>query len=294
MGGLQFVNQVSTSRLKVGDDLDSCTFEIQVSQEFMLEGRKVMLIDTPGFDDSNKSDTDVLKMIAAFLGESYVRTKVSSRARLTEVLLRYSAGVKLAGVIYVHRISDDRFGGLAAKNFRMFRQLCGEKTLKNVIIMTNMWGRVTPQQGAAREQQLRESYFKEAIKKGAQMCRHTNTPESAREILRKILCNKPVVLQIQHELVDLHKDIGQTGAGAELNREIWELVQKHQREMRELKENMWKAMKERDEEYRQELEEEKRKADEEMWKLRRDWTEMQGTLEDLRKELKGYLRCTII
>ena len=67
---LQFVNQVSTSRLKVGDNLESCTSEIQVSEEFMLEGRRVMLIDTPGFDDTNKSDTDILKMIGTFLGES--------------------------------------------------------------------------------------------------------------------------------------------------------------------------------------------------------------------------------
>ena len=29
---------------------------------------------------------------------------------------RYSAGAKLSGVIYVHRISDDKFGGLAVKN----------------------------------------------------------------------------------------------------------------------------------------------------------------------------------
>jgi hypothetical protein len=66
--------------------------------------------------------------------------------RLTE-MFRYSAGVKLAGVIYVHRISDDKFGNLAVRNFRMFRELCGDKTLKNVILMTNMWGRVTRQVG---------------------------------------------------------------------------------------------------------------------------------------------------
>ena len=58
--------------------------------------------------------------------------------------------------MYIHKISEDRFTGVNGKNFRMFRELCGEKTLKNVILMTNMWGRVTPQQGAAREQQLKD------------------------------------------------------------------------------------------------------------------------------------------
>jgi len=64
------VNQASGSCLAVGDDLDSCTSSIQVTEEFVLDGRRVVLIDTPGFDDTCKSDTDVLKSIAAFLGES--------------------------------------------------------------------------------------------------------------------------------------------------------------------------------------------------------------------------------
>ena len=66
----QFVNQASGSYLTVGNELDSCTSAIQESEEFILDGRRVVLVDTPGFDDTHKSDTDVLKTIAAFLGES--------------------------------------------------------------------------------------------------------------------------------------------------------------------------------------------------------------------------------
>jgi len=98
-------------------------------------------------------------------------------------MFRYSAGAKLAGVIYVHRISDTTFTNIAGNNFRTFRKVCGDGTLKNVVLMTNMWGQVTPQQGADREQQLRDKYFKAAIEKGAQLYRHTNSPESARMIL---------------------------------------------------------------------------------------------------------------
>ena len=64
------MNQASGSHLKVGEDLESCTSEIQESGEFILDGQRVVLIDTPGFDDTNKSDTDVFRSIAAFLGES--------------------------------------------------------------------------------------------------------------------------------------------------------------------------------------------------------------------------------
>jgi hypothetical protein len=43
---------------------------VQIAGAFYLDGRRVVLIDTPGFDDTSKSDTDVLKLIAAFLETS--------------------------------------------------------------------------------------------------------------------------------------------------------------------------------------------------------------------------------
>ena len=281
------MNQASGSYLRVGDDLRSCTSEIQESEEFILDGRRVVLIDTPGFDDTHKSDADALKYIAAYLGESYVRICVSPFFGTTErEIFRYSTGAKLAGVVYVHKISDTRFGGLAAKNFRMFRELCGEKTLKNVVLMTTMWGEVTPSIGANRERQLHGTYFKAAIEKGAQLRRHDNTAESAREILRTILKNQPVVLKIQHELIDEHKDIGQTGAGAELNREMREVVEKCQNEIRELEESMRKAMEEKDEQAREELEEERRRLQGEMEELRKDSDEIRSKFEAAQREME--------
>lgn len=47
--------------------LGSCTHEVKLADEFILDGKGVTLIDTPGFDDTSKSDADILKMIAAFL-----------------------------------------------------------------------------------------------------------------------------------------------------------------------------------------------------------------------------------
>jgi hypothetical protein len=50
----------------------SCTNAIQMAQPFQLDGRRVVLIDTPGFDDTNISDLEVLKMIAGFLATTLV------------------------------------------------------------------------------------------------------------------------------------------------------------------------------------------------------------------------------
>ena len=47
--------------------LKSCTAEVEVADEFILDGRRVFLIDTPGFDDTNASDAEILEKIAAFL-----------------------------------------------------------------------------------------------------------------------------------------------------------------------------------------------------------------------------------
>jgi GTPase Era involved in 16S rRNA processing len=54
----------SGSDLRVGGTLESCTSEVEVANEFTLDGRQVVLIDTPGFDDTDKSDTDILMLIA--------------------------------------------------------------------------------------------------------------------------------------------------------------------------------------------------------------------------------------
>ena len=69
-GSPQFINLVSGSNLRIATGLESCTVEVQLANEFILGGRTVTLIDTPGFDDTTKSDTDILKMIAGYLAAS--------------------------------------------------------------------------------------------------------------------------------------------------------------------------------------------------------------------------------
>ena len=158
--------------------------------------------------------------------------------------------------------------------------------MKNIVLMTNMWGRVTPQQGADREQQLKDDFFKAAIEKGAQLCRHTDTLESARAVLRMILEEQSAVLEIQRELIDEHKDIRQTGAGEELNREICMAVVKYGKDIRELEEEMKRAAEEGDEESREELEGEKRRLQREMEDLRKLMEEMKSMFEEAQREMK--------
>ncbi len=55
--------------MPVSSGLKSCTSKVELSEPFVLNGKKIRLIDTPGFDDSNRSDADVLGTITDFLAK---------------------------------------------------------------------------------------------------------------------------------------------------------------------------------------------------------------------------------
>ena len=154
----------------------------------------------------------------------------------------------------------------------MFRKLCGDNTLRNVVVVTNMWGEVSPQVGAAREAELmgEDIFFKPVLKRGGQIVRHNNTVASAENIIRRILDNHPLPLRIQVELVNEHKDISETSAGEELNRELSAQIRKHQGEIRILKEEMEQVMKEKDEGTRTVLEIETKRMQKEIERLKND------------------------
>ena len=185
-------------------------------------------------------------------------------------LISYEEESKLSGVIYIHRISDNRFGGLAGRNFDMFRKLCGDAALRNVVLVTNMWGEVSRDAGETREKELFSNFFKLALFKGARMDRHHNTVQSAHDIIRRVMVNRPVVLRIQRELVDECKNVVSTAAGEAVNRELNEQIRRRRAELKEVLEEMEQAKKEKDEETREELEEETKRLRERMEEITKD------------------------
>ena len=59
----------------VGDNLVSCTQEVRAfgCSHPDRSGRKVVLVDTPGFDDTERSDYDILNVIALWLEQTLAR-----------------------------------------------------------------------------------------------------------------------------------------------------------------------------------------------------------------------------
>ncbi|EMD41344.1 hypothetical protein CERSUDRAFT_89911 [Gelatoporia subvermispora B] len=238
-GKSTFINLVSGSSLAVGNTLDSCTTEIQESQVFELDGRRVKLIDTPGFDDSDRSDAEIFNQIAEFLSSMYRQ------------------GTILHGVLYLHRISDVRVGGVARRNFAMFQKICGEEAMTNVAIATTRWNEVDEMTGIRREMELRtkDIFFKPAVDGGAKLLRHDRDLASAQDIVRELLMKQPKPLLLQTEIVHQGKAPSDTAAGMELQRELREQMERQDRKMLELKEELEEANATHDAELREELEE---------------------------------------
>ena len=165
----------------------------------------------------------------------------------------------------MHRISDKRFGGIAGRNFKIFRELCGETSLKNVVLVTNMWDEASRDVGEAHERELASAFLKPALDQGAQMVRHHNTERSAHDVIRRIMNNHPVVLQIQREVVDEHKDVANTAAGEAINTELAEETKRHELALAVMREEVLRAFEDKHERARQVLEEEKRSLEAQMW-----------------------------
>ena len=69
-GKTSFVNLASGSNMTVGHGVDACTDVVERSLPFQLEGRQITLVDTPGFDDTTKSDAEILKIISEYLAKT--------------------------------------------------------------------------------------------------------------------------------------------------------------------------------------------------------------------------------
>jgi GTPase Era involved in 16S rRNA processing len=74
----------------VGHELQSCTTEIGVIKVHFLEKSDfdVVFVDTPGFDDTNKSDGEILEMIAQWLKATSVLFSLRRIALIWKIQLR--------------------------------------------------------------------------------------------------------------------------------------------------------------------------------------------------------------
>lgn len=226
-GKSSFISTLATQNYTkaVGHNLVSETQAIH-EVECKVNNRRIVLIDTPGFDDTNVETGTILKRIADWLQDSYDKNKL------------------LTGLIYCHDITDSRFSGSSVRNMTLFEKLTGQDSMKNVILMSTKWDSVDQETAERRELELKNTtgFWKIMLSDGAQAMRHNGTPSAAEQVILGLLDRQPAPIRIQEELAQGMR-IRDTAAGAYIDHEIIKLQNIHRQEMNSLKQQIETAEK---------------------------------------------------
>jgi hypothetical protein len=200
----------------------------------MLHGRRIYLVDTPGFNDTNRPDVETLRILAAYLAASYAN------------------GVRIHGLIFLHPISDNRMTGSSLRTIEMMKGICGFDSYHNSAIATTMWPREPdPAEKVLLEHRNAEllsdhRFFGDMVARGAKPFRHnekglrsaSKEAASARLIVNHLIrqsdIRAPEVLRLQKEIWNEGKTLGETTAGIAAARELYNTRCTYQRQLQEL------------------------------------------------------------
>ncbi|KAF2870051.1 P-loop containing nucleoside triphosphate hydrolase protein, partial [Massariosphaeria phaeospora] len=202
VGKSSFISSLVGEDVGIGHGVDSCTAGLTLHC-MEAENRKVYLVDTPGFNDTWRSDDAILKEIAYFLAQTY-RT-----------------GLRVGGIVYLHSIAENRVTGSAAKNFAMLERLCGPDAARQLILATTKWDLVGDE-ADQREAELisTKKFWGTMFENGSRVQRWDGHRPSALAIVQSLTVRADtfdlVPLRIQLELVDQSLALEDTLAGQEI------------------------------------------------------------------------------
>ena len=167
------------------------------------------------------------------------RTSQFIPSGLTSQDIRYKKDIPLAGLLYFHRITDNRMAGTPLKNLRLFEKLCGRES-SSIVLTTTRWDEIDRDVGEQREKELQEIYWKSLIDRGSTAKRFLLTPASVFNVLRPILnrVNDIQSVRLQEEVTDLGIKLKETDAGRMLTSQLKELLPKQQKLLLALREDL--------------------------------------------------------
>jgi hypothetical protein len=180
-------------------------------------GEDVMVVDTPGFDDDTVGVTDA-----------------DTLHQITKMLVKqYEMKIRLKGIIYLQRISDNRIGHSGRRALRILQEICGDSALENVILTTTRWGENHDGRDEERETHLLEHIWNPLLRMRAGKQRYYGTPDSAIGIVQDLLGRDEVLLDIQKEIFD-GRELGKTSAGILVTDNLEELQVELEKSLREI------------------------------------------------------------
>ncbi|KAF2732667.1 hypothetical protein EJ04DRAFT_553892 [Polyplosphaeria fusca] len=174
--------------------------------------------------------------------------------------------------------------GSTLKNLDMFRKLCGDKNLKNVVLATTKWSRVRPDVGARREQELSRHFWATMIERGSRVARVGDDESSTTELVMSMAPNKPMILQLQEELAAGRK-LFETAAGSAVEQEIRRIEAEYRVQLAATKLEMHEARSRDNKRLR-------RAHRDEMQKLEARIEELSADRRKLRKKRTAIAKCS--
>lgn len=218
-------------------------------------------MDTPGFNDTHKSEVEVLQDLASWLKSTY------------------ESNIRLNGIVYLHPIASPRIESSVIRNFKMFRQLCGKEALNSVVLATTFWSSLAEADGLSREQELRTrpELWGAMLSHGSIMKRLIDQ-QNALDIVGMLIGKPRVTLQIQHELVEDNKLLVDTAAGKVMNEELLRVMHYSQEQLDSVKQHLHEAVKEHDYTLQPLLAGEQQRIQRELNTVRQQQNQLRGVL----------------
>ncbi|KAK4553241.1 hypothetical protein LTR86_009771 [Recurvomyces mirabilis] len=225
-GKSTFVSQCTGSpRLNVGHGLESFTQRTTL-HSFQHRDRTVHLIDTPGFNDTFRSDDDVFSEVAYTLVKAH------------------QLGIRISGIVYLQSMIDVRMQGTAVRSIRILEALCGRDAYPGIVLAATHCESCSPaeRQNKLIELQSNPAFWHGLCKGGSMVAECQNTRPSALSIVDTLLDRR------QRHILDFQRQMSNgmrlqdTNAGIQLQ-SAWSMAFDNLREeMSELKGELQTAL----------------------------------------------------
>lgn len=282
-GKSTFIGRCTGKPVTIGHGLYSCTNTIDVS-DYHWNGRRIFLIDTPGFNDTKRPDVEILEALASSLSASYAN------------------GVRIHGVILLQPMSDNRMSGSSLRSIEMMKAMCGFARYDNLAIVTTMWPASPNYQDQerleARYDELSSDarFFGGLVKKGATVFRYNENGHrhdreemaAAQSIVAHLIRRSDMhplgILQLQREIVVEGKTLGETAAGSSIAGYIHRNRQTHQKRLREVEDEMQTKLAQRDARHLAEMRSLKKDIVRQTRRIEEEKKTLQKSLEDMHRE----------
>jgi chromosome segregation ATPase len=179
-------------------------------------------------------------------------------------------------------------------NLRIIKAMCGYESYANLAIATTMWPEDPTSEEiitlSDREAELfaDDKFFGALVDQGATLFRHDQGASSAKRIISHLKgqlgIQAPEPLQLQRELIDQQKTLGETTAGIAVHVDLYKVRQAHALELHNLKLGMSNQLTAKDAAHAADLRELKEDILENLKKDEDDANKLKKTMEEMQEQ----------